>query len=242
MFISSYQTWNTTIWEVYTKACLQITNKYNHLKTFLPHGVHLQRITWNTGLTTSKGHIWIKEIVLPQRAHQVSQITANASELFTTWCTMNHLKHSVSTTWSVLGRVRKFAFRQLQRLQLQLQRLPISKFISGSQLLHDEQKMNGPIIFSPCEIQWSNKHFSVNSLKKWNYGCSFADWTLSPDFELSCSSKQLEVKECKSCRRLYKQTAPCAVFLSAPLPLGGHMGGWQGGQGQDMGNAWIICL
>ena len=45
------------------------------------------------------------------------------------------------------------------------------------QLLHDEQcikKMN-PMIFSPCEIQQSNKHFSVNSLKKWNYGCSFAD-------------------------------------------------------------------
>ena len=54
---------------------------------------------------------------------------------------MNHLKHSVSTTWSVLGRVRKFAFRQLQ-----LQRLPISKFTSGSQLLHDEQciKKNEP--------------------------------------------------------------------------------------------------
>ena len=98
-------------------------------------------------LTTSKGHIWIKEIVLPHHAHQVSQITANASELFTTWCTMNHLKHSVSTTWSVLGRVRKFAFRQLQ-----LQRLPISKFTSGSQFLHDEQciqKMN-PMIFSHC--------------------------------------------------------------------------------------------
>ena len=83
---------------------------------------------------------------------------------------------------------------------------------------------------------------SVWKVLKWKCGCSFADWTLSPDSELSRPSKQIEDKECKSCRRLYKQTAPCAVFFSASLPLGGHMGGWQGGQGQDMGNAWIICL
>ena len=138
---------------VYTTAGLRITNNYKHLKTFLPLGAHLRWISWNTVFWQQWKGRWAKENVFPHRDHQVSQITANASELFTTWCTMNHLKHSVSTTWSVLGRVRKFAFRQLQRLQLQLQRLPISKFISGSQLLHAQQKMNSPMIFSPCEIQ-----------------------------------------------------------------------------------------